>query len=394
MMPEGIDEAVQAFANEVAPQAQPRDTAGRFAEVQRAEPMFSPRELEGDSLTGDTRDAGDDPRLRAREQEVEDGRIHERTGERRRTEDGQNLRRSSGDERHGLQEGSGDRIFEVDESEQPDAEDAEGADAVAETERGDAEGESERDAAAPKYEVTVDGQPHQVTLEEALRGYVRQATFHQRSSELLNVRNEIEADAGRLSANWKMWDKARRDYEEDLAAMIPREPDWDQEFARDPRSAHDRQKTFQILYSKLNQSRQARAERDALEAEETNRRTQKYAVEGFARFVAISKIADEPTLKKELRYMRQTAMNAGFSEYEVATVYDPRMLVILRKASKYDRALANRPRAVATGQGRSITPGAATPLGNVRRAGYDEAQRRLAQSGKVSDAAEVFKRLF
>ena len=128
--------------------------------------------------------------------------------------------------------------------------------------------------------------------------------------------------------------------------------------------------------------------------EEADRRLKQYAVDGFSRFVMDAKIPDEATLKKELKSMRQTAFAAGFSETEVATVYDPRMLSILRKASKYDRMMAAaKPRAEVPGKGRTLTPGAATPIGNAPRKGLDEANRRLASSGRLDDAAEVFRRI-
>ena len=98
-------------------------------------------------------------------------------------------------------------------------------------------------------------------------------------------------------------------------------------------------------------------------------------------------------MKKYVQSMRRTAEAVGFNEYEVATVYDPRMLTILLKASKYDRMQAAKPRAVIPGKGKTLTPGAATPLGNVRKNGLDEAQRRLASSGKLIDAADVFRRM-
>jgi hypothetical protein len=92
--------------------------------------------------------------------------------------------------------------------------------------------------------------------------------------------------------------------------------------------------------------------------------------------------------------MRRTALASGFNDYEVATVYDPRMLDVLWKASKYDRMMANKPKAIIPGKGRTLTPGAATPLGgNARRKGFDDAQRQLASSGKLEDAAEVFRRM-
>ena len=65
-MAEGLDSAADLFRQEIAPGSdRPRDDSGRFSSVsQRPEPLFEPRPLEGDEKTGDTRDAGDDERLR------------------------------------------------------------------------------------------------------------------------------------------------------------------------------------------------------------------------------------------------------------------------------------------------------------------------------------------
>jgi hypothetical protein len=368
-MPEGLDSAVTAFANEVAPQSRPRDQGGKFVATKSApEPMFGAREIEGDPLTGDTRDGGDNERLRSHEREVADGRA-ERPPARREPED--------------------DDVEEVEQ--EPERISAEvGAD--------DDSGERqvERQGDDEKYEVTVDGQTHEVTLDEALAGYIRQQTFHQRMAKLNELQGALEAENGKINANWQMWHKARAAYEEDLGNMIPHEPNWDEAFARNPAQAHADQKVYRVLYAKLSASQQARAERERLDQEEADRRLQKYAVDGFAKFVAMHPRAlpDEAALKKNLQSMRRTAMAVGFSEAEVATVYDPRMLTVLLKASKYDRMMAAGPRAVIPGKGKTLTPGAATPLGgNGRRNGFDDAQRQLARSGKLSDAVDVFRRM-
>ena len=91
--------------------------------------------------------------------------------------------------------------------------------------------------------------------------------------------------------------------------------------------------------------------------------------------------------------MRQTALAEGFSEQEVAGVYDKRMLNVLLKAYLYDRGMAVRPQAALPGPGRALAPGAATPIGNATRRNVDEAQRRLARTGKLEDAEGVFLRL-
>ena len=373
-MAEGTDEAAQAFATEISPQIKPRDQQGKFVrETSAPEPMFAPRPVEGNPLTGDVSDAGDDPRLRAHEQEVADGYSESpRPSETRR-------RQPDESEVDHLDD-TPEQIGTVED----DADDA------------DVETRPSEDDDSDRYEVMVDGRPVEVSLKEALAGYVRQSTFHQRMGQLNETARALEVDAQRQQQGWAMWHKARQDYEEDLQNLVPKEPNWDEEFARDPRQAHAQQKVFQIIYAKLAQSRQERANREAWDAQENDRRTEKFAVSGFEKFVMdhIKDLHDEPTLKKNIQSMRRTAMAAGFSEKEVATVYDPRMLTVLWKASRFDRITASSPRAVQPGKGRTLAPGAATPLsGNARRSGFDDAQRQLARSGKLSDATEVFRRL-
>jgi hypothetical protein len=393
-MAEGIDEAAGAFATEIAPESRPRDSAGKFIrETAAPEPIFQERRVEGDPLTGDTSDGGDDPAFAAREREIADGYEEGRQS----TQNRQNLRRPADNEAdYDAIEDEPERFGGHDAEDDTDIQGAD--DDADETGGRDSRRLSVSDSETEKYEITVDGKIYHVGLQEALNGYIRQATFHQRMGQLNDAQRMIEEDYTRLQQGWAMWNKARLDYEEDVANMCPKEPDWEQEFAVDPRAAHAKQKVFQVIYGNLAKSQQQRAWREQQAAEENDRRTQKYAVNGFEKFVMdhIKVMPDEPTLKKNIQSMRRTAAAAGFSEYEVATVYDPRMLDILWKASKYDRMTAAAPRAVVTGKGRTLAPGAATPLltGNARRNGFDDAQRQLAKTGKISDAAEVFRRLF
>ena len=375
-MSEELDQAATSFTTEIAPPSRPRDQAGKFVQtVDKPEPMFGPREVEG----GD--DAGDDPGRRAREVEVRRGR-----------------QQDDGDDVHGAKPESPSRIGDR-ELEPADGESAEEGELTDEERAAAGAGEvterRKRDDEDEKYEVVVDGHPFEVSLGEALNGYVRQETFHRRLGEVNQLRSALEEDHQRQQSNWQLIMKAKEDYENDVRTMMPPEPDWDREFAINPNEAHRQQKIYQGLYGALARSQQERAQMAQIHAQEADRRLQKYAVDGFSRFVFDSKIPDKAALEKEIASMRRTAFAAGFSEQEVATVYDPRMLGILRKASKYDRMMSSvKPRAEDPGKGRTLTPGAATPLsGNAPRRGLDDAQRRLASSGKLDDAADVFRRI-
>ena len=368
-MTEQLDQAAEAFTTEIAPSSRPRDIAGKFVETPRQPvTLFENREMEGGE------DAGDNAGLRAREKEVS------------------RVRQTDRDDVHGSKPESPSRIGDR-ELEPADAE-------LTDEERAAAEGgstevaEREVEDDGQKYEVIVDGQPTEVTLSEALNGYVRTSTFHQRMTELSNLRNALEEDHKRQQENWGLLMQAKEAYENDVRTMMPPEPNWDQEFLTNPQEAHRQQKIYQGLYAKLAQSQHERGQMAQIAAQEADRRLEKYAVDGFSRFVFNNKIQDQPALEKEIASMRRTAFAEGFSEQEVATVYDPRMLSILRKASKYDRMMAAaKPRAEVPGKGRTLTPGAATPIGNAPRKGLDEANRRLASSGRLDDAAEVFRRI-
>src|SRR5215469_2743551 len=78
-MAEGLEQAADAFRTEIAPGSQrPRDESGRFTgTAAKPEPLFAERRTEGDPLTGDTRDAGEDSRLAAIERRIADGRSEE-----------------------------------------------------------------------------------------------------------------------------------------------------------------------------------------------------------------------------------------------------------------------------------------------------------------------------
>jgi len=249
------------FAAEVSKPEPPRDHRGQFiAAAEKPQPLFASREIEGDPATGDASDGGADPRYVDLERRVANGWLDE--GNEQRASNSQTRANVAAARRQQLQEGERDGLLDADESferdqELADAEDGEASDVG----RRDAEGLSEQDAeGGERYEVTVDGATHEVTLQEALNGYVRQATFHARMQDLANVQAEVGQEVSRLRQNWAMWDQARAAYEEDVANMMPREPnDWDAEFRANPLAAREKQKTYTLLYQKLGASRQMRA---------------------------------------------------------------------------------------------------------------------------------------
>jgi hypothetical protein len=280
-----------------------------------------------------------------------------------------------------------------DEPQGADAEAAGDEAGAAEANAQDAEDESAENA---EYEITVDGEPQTVTLGELRDGYIRTATFHSRINKVREHKLAVEQENARVNQLRDIYVQGLQNLDQDLQAMAPAEPNWDEEYAKDPLSARRRQKEFELYYGKLNQIRQHRAWAMENGRQEHDRASAAYAIDQFTEFVHDHPklIKDEASLQRVIGGMRKTALAEGFNEIEVAGVYDKRMLNVLLKAWLYDQGMAVRPQAALPGPGKALVPGSARPMnGSAVRRNIDEAQRQLARTGKMEDATVFFQRL-
>jgi hypothetical protein len=385
-MADGLEEAASAFATELSPGAsspRARDDGGRFQSAAKPEPLFAERPIEGDE-NGDTRDAGDDPRLVERERRVADGR-----GEDGEHEDEREARREP-DDKPKPEEGDDKTKGEGDTTEEDDAE----AKRWALTHDG---------KPIEKLEIDVDGQTKQVTLHEMIQGYAAQEQVQERARQVNEARELIQAEATNVG-------QARQDYLTRLeymgrlfADVAPKELNWAQEYAADPKAAAQKQEVFAHVKGRMQfiaqEMQREHAEREAAETkarELAARQEAAYAEWGKQEFRRRSGIADAATLANEYSAMRKVGLEVyGFNDHELGTTYDPRMLAVLHDASKYRRMMADKPRPVMPDKGRTLAPGAARPLnGSAARRGIDDALRNQTRSGGSIDATTaVFQRL-
>lgn len=375
-MAEGVDQAASAFQAEIAPQpSRPRDEGGRFTASARPEPMFAERPVEGDPDTGDISDGGEDQRLRENERRQADGWVDEGDEARVRA------RRAANDNQRTANDNQPpERI-----GEHPDDEEAGGEDKP--------EGDDKPEEQGPKYEVTVEGQTLEVTLPEALKGYVREQTFYSRMHKVAQAAQAVEQEAATTVQTRDAYMQRLELLHRTLSSLSP-QIDWNQEFAADPRSAHQKLQAAAQIQGQVQWAAQEMQREQQARAEEYDRNAAKYANDQFSRFVQEANIPDEKALNSEMSGMRAYAKSLGFTEGEIATVYDKRMLLVLRDAARYRQSTAEQPKPVQPGKGRALVPGASTPqTREVGKRSIDEAMNKLAKSGRLDDAASVFQRL-
>jgi hypothetical protein len=280
---------------------------------------------------------------------------------------------------------------DLDEEVDPDADDDdEDGDADEQDADDDDEEDVDEELLNRQFRVMVDGEEVEVPLREALDGYIRTQTFHRRLNKLSEVEAGLRQHAAKIVEDRSTYDTMLAEAEEVLQAVIPAEPDWDKLFQEDPKGARELQKQDDGLKSRVAEIREKRAKASRDQAEKDRREQIEFAQKEFPKFAAYAKWRDRKEMDKDLSSMKRTASAAGFSDQEQAEVLDSRMLMILHKASKYDRMMAARPKAVKNGK-IPVNPGAGS--NRTARRGVIGAQKKLARSGSIDDATDVFAKI-
>lgn len=259
-----------------------------------------------------------------------------------------------------------------------------------------AEDEEEAALLARKVEVTVDGKPAEVTIKEALDGYIRTETFHQRMNQLDEAKKIVRRAAADAVHNYEYSMNVAKQMEAHMEQMIPKEPDWDAEFQKDPAHARELQRYYEKANGFRAQMRAQMEEANKKMAESNQTQLAAFAEEEAARFEAANRKnwSDPKKKAKDLKSMRQTGLSSGFTEEELSQVYDSRMLQVLLKASKYDRMMAAKPKPVVRQpQGKPVAPGAGSAKSRTAQKGVSSAMKRLNRTGRLDDAAVVFDQL-
>jgi hypothetical protein len=374
MPPDGIDEAREAFAQEIPQATRQRDVSGRFVSTGKPEAIFQPREIEGDDR-GDTRDGGADPRLLEQERKVADGRSEEGEPAQRAPK---RVPAAANDNDDAAEDQPPERIGEGADDADPDGE------------KPNAEGEPGEDPdTSPRYKIQVDGEEREVSLNEALKGYQREETFNTRMRQMVEVAKTIDERGAQAHQARDAYIQLCANQEQEFAALIPKEPDWEALYKQDPAAAHTLENNYRHVYGTLNAIRQRRTQAQQEAHNDNAQRSAAYARAEFDKFRARNKLANQTEVDHAISGMRRTAASHGFSEDEISTTYDERMLSVLHKAAKYDRMVANKPFPVQPERGGALQPGSAPRVGNGAARTMNDAQKRLASTGRVDDAALV-----
>ena len=284
---------------------------------------------------------------------------------------------------------------ESDESEEDDEEDGDG---LEESEEEDESGDDD----IALYTVRVNGEEIEVTEDELVKGYSRQADYTKKTQELSEQRRNIEQLESQYNSQLGQMQQERQQYMDGLNQLIQQSMggleqfsniDWNRlkeeapiEFItkRDEyREAQERVRSGQHQYT-LEQQKQA-GEMQALQ--------QQVLQQEHAQMVEKIPEWGDPTQQKVLATgLREYATGQGYTEEEIGSLVDHRSLIVLMKAQKYDelqradvktKKVKNKPRVVRSGKGSGKK--------EANKSKRIASMKRLQQTGHIDDAATLLE---
>jgi len=257
----------------------------------------------------------------------------------------------------------------------------------------------------PLYAVTVNGEEHEVTFDELLRGYSRQSDYTRKTQELSNDRKQMEELQKQYNSEVSTIQAERQQYMESLNQIIANSSagldkfanlDWQSLKDTDPIEYVTKKEEFREAQERVQQMQQEQYHAQQRHAEESKKlRTQILQEEHGKLSAALPEWGEPEKQKKMATEIRDYASSQGFSAEEINSLVDHRSLLVLLKASKYDamqkadvksKKLKNKPRVVRPGTGREKREDS--------KSKRTAKMKRLRSSGHVDDAASILEDLF
>lgn len=248
----------------------------------------------------------------------------------------------------------------------------------------------------PRYKAKVGGEEVEVELDELINGYQRSKDYTQKSQALAEQRKAMDAEREHLehvkqermayAQKLKALDSflSQQNKGEDLEVLKETDP-----IGYAVKVAEQSQREKQLAVVRAEQQRIAQQQQ--AEQQQSLQNHLKAESEKLASVIPELNTPKGDAIRKEIR---EYAKSVGWSDQELASVYDHRAVLTLYKAMKFEQLQKGKPETLKKVQQapKMLKPGTSTP--DTKSSEDKQVMQRLRQSGKVRDAAAAFERFF
>jgi len=253
--------------------------------------------------------------------------------------------------------------------------------------------ESEEQEQPQTFTVKVDGKEVDVTLDELQKGYSRTQDYTRKTQQIAEVRKQVEQETQAVRAERQQYAQLLGALQAQLQSSEP-QVDLERLYNEDPiewvrqkevlRERQEKAYAIQAEQQRLSyvsQQEQQRAMEEHLESQKD------------ALLAALPEWKDPKKAKAEKALVLESAKSVGFSDEDLKSVYDHRLVLLLRKAAMYDQMVSKRQgiKPVVNNGPRPAKPGAAGRVSTTTES--TRAKQRLAKTGRVDDAASAIELL-
>jgi hypothetical protein len=277
---------------------------------------------------------------------------------------------------------------EEDESGVEDAPDEETSE-----EQSEEEEETEEKEQPQTFTVKVDGKEVSVTLDELQKGYSRTQDYTRKTQQIAEVRKQVEQETQAVRAEREQYAQLLGALQTQLQSSEP-QVDLERLYHEDPIEWVRQKEVMRERQEKLGaiQSEQQRLSQVA-QYEQQRAMEAQLASQQEALLAALPDWKDPKKAKAEKALVIESAKAAGFTDEDLKSVYDHRLVLLLRKAALFDQMVSKRQgiKPVVNNGPRTAKPGAAGRVSTTTEG--TRAKQRLAKTGRIDDAASAIELL-
>jgi len=248
-----------------------------------------------------------------------------------------------------------------------------------------------------RFKVKVDNEEIEVTLEELQQGYSRTKDYTKKTQALAETRKTVEAERAKIEEAKQLRDTYAQRLQiieqmlnqpsdnENLAELKESDPIG---YAIKVAERSEREKQLQAVQAEKQRiaQQQSQEQQEQLKAH--------LAQEAQKLKEWIPEFKDEVKADMARKEIKAYAKSIGFSDQELANVYDARAVQTLYKAMQYEKLMKGK--SVATKKvseaPKTLRSGASQPQGTSEQEATKKQFQKLKQSGNKRDAAKLFEK--
>jgi len=296
-------------------------------------------------------------------------------------------------EEESTEESEDESLESDDESEDEESEE--------ESEEADEEEDEEEEEQDEVYAVKVNGEDHEVTLDELVKGYSRQSDYTRKTQELSELRSQYDTAKQQYEAGVPELDSLKEQYmralgetiENSMAGLERFNIDWEALKEEDREEYLVKRDDFRQAQDKIREYQGKKQREEEQFHQGMRQKHSQFLKDEHQKLETLLPEWKKPDDRSNLAsQVSNYALSQGFTKEEVGSLVDSRSFVALVKAMRYDelstssiksKKVKNKPKVVRSGTG--------TSKKQAQKSKKTAQMKRLRESGKERDAVSLLE---